>query len=101
MGRSVVVHILLGTVLVCGCRTAPPDPALLELKPEAFANPQPRDGEASNAKDTAHMNVVADCMMPGVKIAAKVALLAGLGALAVLGHGHLSGLELSEEFWKA
>ena len=96
-----VVHTLLGAVLVCGCRTAPPDSALLDLKPEAFANPQPRDGEASNAKDPSRMNLVADYMMPGVKIAAKVALLVGLGGLAFLGHGNLSGLHMPPDFWEA
>jgi hypothetical protein len=41
MVRSLIVPVLLASVLVCGCTTPRPDPALLDLPPEAFAGPPP------------------------------------------------------------
>src|SRR5262249_16671790 len=83
MGRSLVVAILLGAVLVSGCASPRPDPALLDMGPEAFLSPPDRPGEP--VKEEPDRRAV-EWARVGTEIALNVVILAAYVALLGLSH---------------
>jgi hypothetical protein len=89
MFRSLIASALLVSVLLSGCATPRPDPALLDLGPEAFANPPPQAEEAEKAKDVPDQTRLMRYVI--VPLEYTGAILAGLACLCLQGIASKSG----------